>query len=82
MRRACSTHGKKRNAYNILVGKSEGNTALGRPRRKWEDNIKRDLREILWGSMDWTELRIGTSGGSCEHGNEPSVSIKCWEIVE
>jgi hypothetical protein len=38
--------GKKRNAYRILVGKSEGKRPLGRPRRKWMDNIKMDLREI------------------------------------
>jgi hypothetical protein len=36
----------KRNAYKILVGKPEGKRLLGRPRRRWEDNIKMDLREI------------------------------------
>jgi hypothetical protein len=40
----------------ILVGKPEGKTPLGRPRRRWEDNIKIDLREIGWDSMDWTDL--------------------------
>jgi hypothetical protein len=40
--------GKKRNAYMILVGKSEGNRPPGRGRRKWVDNIKMDLREIGW----------------------------------
>jgi hypothetical protein len=44
--RACSTNGKKRNAYTILVGKPEGKRPLGTPRRSWEDNIKMDLREI------------------------------------
>jgi hypothetical protein len=48
--------GEKRNAYRILVGKLEGNRPLGRPRRRWEDNIKRDLREIGWGCMDWIHL--------------------------
>jgi hypothetical protein len=38
--------GKKRNAYRILVGKSEGKRPLGRPRRRWEDNTRMDLREI------------------------------------
>jgi len=54
-----------RNAYGIMVGKSEGKRPLGRPRRKWEDNIKMDLRERGWVSV-WTEfiwVRIGTSGG-------------------
>jgi hypothetical protein len=48
--------GEKRNAYRILVGKPEGKRPLGRPRRRWEDNIKMDLREIGWGGMDWIEL--------------------------
>jgi hypothetical protein len=56
------THmGEKRNAYRILVGKPEGRRPLGRPRCRWEDNIKMDLREIGRGVMDW--MRIGTSGG-------------------
>jgi hypothetical protein len=38
--------GEKRNAYGLLVGKSEGKTPLGRPRRRWVDNIKIDLGEI------------------------------------
>jgi hypothetical protein len=46
----CAGHvarmGEKRNAYRILVGKPEGKRPLGRPRRRWEDNIKLDLREI------------------------------------
>jgi hypothetical protein len=45
----------KRNAYRILVGEPEGKRPLGRPRRKWEDNIKMDLREIGSGGMDWTD---------------------------
>jgi hypothetical protein len=47
---------EKRNAYRILVEKPEGNRPLGRPRRRWEDNVKMDLREIGWGGMDWTDL--------------------------
>jgi hypothetical protein len=42
----------KRNAYRILVGKSEGKRPLGQPRRRWVDNIKMDLREIGWGCTD------------------------------
>jgi hypothetical protein len=53
---ACSTNGEKRNAYRILVGKPEREKSLGRPRHRWEDNIKMDLREIRWGGMDWTGL--------------------------
>jgi hypothetical protein len=43
-------------AYRILVGKPEGKRPLGRPRCMWVDNIKRDLREIEWGGMDWIDL--------------------------
>jgi hypothetical protein len=47
---------EKRNAYRVLVGKPEGKRPLGKPRRRWEDNIKIGLREIGWGSMDWMNL--------------------------
>jgi hypothetical protein len=46
----------KRNAYRILVGKPEGKTPLGRPRGRWEDNVKMDVREIGWDGIDWTDL--------------------------
>jgi hypothetical protein len=45
-----------RGAYNILVGRPEGRRPLGRPRRRWEDNIKTGLREIGFGDMDWIRL--------------------------
>jgi hypothetical protein len=48
--------GEKRNAYRISVGKPEGKRPLERPRRRWMDNIKMDLREIEWGGMDWIIL--------------------------
>jgi hypothetical protein len=56
MGRACSKHGEKRSACRTLVGRPEGYRSLIRPRRRWEDNIKMDLREIGWGSMDWIDL--------------------------
>jgi len=43
---ACSTMGKKRGVYSILVGKPEGKRPLGRPRRRWEDNIKMNIQEV------------------------------------
>jgi hypothetical protein len=58
--------GEKRNAYRISVGNPEGKRPLGRPRRRWVDNIKMDLREIGWYGMVWIGLiwlRIGTSVG-------------------
>jgi hypothetical protein len=48
--------GEQRNAYRILVGKPEGMSPLGRPRRRWVDNIKLDLTEIGWDGMDWIDL--------------------------
>ena len=48
--------GEKSGAYRILVGRPEGRRPLGRPRRRWEDNIKIDLREVGGGCMDWIEL--------------------------
>jgi hypothetical protein len=42
-----------RNAYKIVVGKPEGKRPLGRPRRRWEDNIRMGLREIEWEDVDW-----------------------------
>jgi hypothetical protein len=48
--------GARRNAYRILVGKPEGRRPLGRPRRRWVDNIKMDLREIEWYGLDWIGL--------------------------
>jgi hypothetical protein len=48
--------GEGRGAYRILVGRPEGRRPLGRPRRKWEDNIKMDLQEVGWGGMDWIDM--------------------------
>jgi hypothetical protein len=48
--------GETRNAYRIFVGKPEGKRPLGRPRRRWVDNIKMDHREIEWNGVEWIEL--------------------------
>jgi hypothetical protein len=45
-----------RGAFNIMVGRPEGRGPLERPRRRWEDNIKMDLREIGFGDVDWIHL--------------------------
>jgi hypothetical protein len=44
---------EKRNAYRLLTGKQEGKRPLGRPRCRWVDNIRMDLREVGWGDVDW-----------------------------
>jgi hypothetical protein len=51
--------GEMSNAYNILVGKPEGKEPLGRPRCRWEDNIRMDLREIEWEGVVWIHLAQG-----------------------
>jgi hypothetical protein len=48
--------GEVKGAYNILVGRPEGRRPLGRPRRRWKDNIKMDLREIGFWDVDWIHL--------------------------
>jgi hypothetical protein len=48
--------GEERNLYKVLLGKSEGKRPLGKPRRRWEDGIRMDLREISLGEMDWIRL--------------------------
>jgi hypothetical protein len=50
--RACSAYGERRGVYRVLVGKPEGKRPLGRPRHRWEDNIKLDLQEVECGGMD------------------------------
>ena len=48
--------GEGRGLYRVLVGKLEGKRPLGRPRHRWEDNIKMDLQEVRCGGMDWIEV--------------------------
>jgi hypothetical protein len=47
---------KRRSLYRVLVEKPVGKRPLGRPRRRWEDNIQMGLREVGCGGMDWIEL--------------------------
>jgi hypothetical protein len=53
--------GEMRSAYSILVGRPKGKRTLGRPKLRWEDNIRMNLRERGWTGFIW--LRIGSSGG-------------------
>jgi hypothetical protein len=76
--------GEKRDAQRLSVGKPEGTRSLGRPTRKREDNIKIDLGEMGWYDMILIHLAQDRNQwrAPCEHGNEPSGSIKCWETLE
>jgi hypothetical protein len=48
--------GERRGVYRVLVGKPDGKRPLGRPRHRWEDDIKIDLQEVGYGGMEWIEL--------------------------
>jgi hypothetical protein len=66
------------------VGKPEGKRPLGRPRYRWEENIKMDFQEVRCGDLDWIELVSGYRqvAGTCGCGNELSGSIKCGEFLD
>jgi hypothetical protein len=55
---ACSAYEGGRGVYSVLVGKPEGKRLLGRPRHRWEDNIKLDLQEVGCGYVDWIGLAL------------------------
>jgi hypothetical protein len=74
--------GEERKVYTVLVGKPEGKRPLGRPRSRWEDGIRMDLREIGLGEcgLDLTVSGQGPVAGCCECGDEPSGSC-AMELV-
>jgi hypothetical protein len=73
---------ERREVYKVLVGKPEGKRPLGRPRRRWEDGIRMDLREIGLGGVDWIRLaRQGPVAGCCECGDEPSGSCATELVI-
>ena len=76
--------GERRDVYRVLVGKPEGKKPFGRPRLRWEDNIKMDLQEVGCGGhgLDRSGLGKGQVAGTCECGNEPSGSIKYREFLD
>jgi hypothetical protein len=55
--------GEERKVYKVLVGKPEGKRPLGRPRRRWGDGVRMDLREIGFGGVDWIRLAQDRTGG-------------------
>jgi hypothetical protein len=61
---ACGAYREERGVHRVLVGKPEGKMPLGRPRRRWEDNIKMDLQDAVGVvGTGWSWLRIGMGGG-------------------
>jgi hypothetical protein len=71
---------KDRKTYKVLVGKPEGRRPLGRPRRRWEDGIRKDVREIgwWWGGFSWLKQELVK--GSCEYDALP-VGSGAMELV-
>jgi hypothetical protein len=67
-------------AYRILVWGHDGNRPPGRPRRRWEDNIKMDHQEVRRKGMDW--IAPAQIAEACKCGNEYSGSIKCGESTD
>jgi hypothetical protein len=53
---ACSTYGERKSLYSVLVGRPEGKRPLGRPKRRWKDNIRMDPLQVVCGAMDWIYL--------------------------
>jgi hypothetical protein len=75
--------GERRNAYKILIGRCKGKRQLGRPRFRWVDNIRMDLREVGWEGVDWIHLEgLGLVAGSCECNTKPLGFMKGSEFVE
>jgi hypothetical protein len=79
MGRASSTNWEKRNVYRKLMGKPERKRPLVVQSHRWVDNVKMNIREIGWCDVaqDRDQWRA-----FCEHSNEPSWSIKCWEVLK
>jgi hypothetical protein len=76
--------GEKMNACRILVGKPERKRPLGRPRCKWEEDIKMDLREIRWAGIDWICMAQDKDRWRALVNTVMKLrgSVKCWEILE
>jgi hypothetical protein len=80
MSRAYSTYEKM--TLIVLVESSEGRRRLGKSRDSWRIILKRILIRIGGCELDSVGSKLGPVAGSCEHGNEPSCYIKCWEILD
>ena len=78
----CITYGGE--VYTrFFVGQPEERRPLGRPRLRWEDNIKLDLQEVGWGhGLDLPGSGQGQVADTCKCGNEPTGSIKCGEFLD
>ena len=84
MGRACGAYGEGRGVHRVLVGKPEGKRPLGRPRHRWDDNIKMDLQELGGGCGDWVELAQDRKRWRALMSTVVNFrcSIKCGEFLD
>jgi hypothetical protein len=80
--RACSKYGGENRCIQGLGGEPEGKRPHGRPRHRWEDNIKTDLQKVGWGGGAEAGLICFRIGKACKGGKEPSSSIKWGEFLD
>jgi len=87
---ACSMYGGEVHTW-LWWGKPEVKRPLGRPKHRWEDNIKLDLQKVIWGVMDWIDRVMDWIDlaqdrdkvvGTCKYVNEFSGTIKCRKFLE
>jgi len=80
---ACSTYGGEKRCVYDFGGETRGKRPIGRPRPRWENNIKKDHQGVAWTDMDWIYLAQDRQvGGSCECRNEPPGFIKIEEFID
>jgi hypothetical protein len=80
---ACSAYGEGRGVYRVLVGKPEGKRPLGRPRRRWDDNLKAYSGSGICGcGLDRAGSGQRQLTGTCDCGNELSGFVKCGEFLD
>jgi len=76
-------YGGRTGVYRVLVGKPEGKSPIGRPRRSWEDNIKMKIDDVGWGhGLDRCCSGQGQVAGTCECADKLPGSIKCGEFLD
>jgi hypothetical protein len=73
--------GEKRNLYRLLVGKPEGKRTLGRPRRRWVDNIRTDLGEVGWDDVDWIGLATDRNRWRALVNSVLNLRVPCCETI-